>query len=55
VGGHGYVTGIFFDLTKPYNVINLDILLDKLNPCGARGITKMWYKPHFSHWTQFLK
>jgi hypothetical protein len=42
------VTGIFFDLTKDYNVINLDILLDKLNHTGARGIRKLWRKSYFS-------
>jgi hypothetical protein len=33
-----YVTGIFFDLTKAYNVIDHNILLDKLNYYGITGV-----------------
>jgi len=47
--------GIFFDLTKAYNVMNFDILLDKLNTSGARGIRKLRFKSYFSHWTQFVE
>jgi hypothetical protein len=43
-----YVAGIFFDLTKAYHVINHDILLDKLNHCGIRGVTNLWFKSYLS-------
>jgi len=46
-GGHGYVTGIFFDLAKPYSVINLDTLLDNINPSGARGLRNYDLNPIF--------
>jgi Reverse transcriptase (RNA-dependent DNA polymerase). len=37
-----YVLGLFFDLTKMYDVINHEILLTKLEYYGIRGIIKAW-------------
>ena len=47
-----YVAGIIFDLTKAYDVINHDILLDKLNRNGIRGSTNVWFKSCLSCQTQ---
>ena len=38
----------FFDLTKAYDVINHDILLDELNLFGIRGKTNLWFKPYLA-------
>jgi hypothetical protein len=38
--------GIFFDLTKAYDVINHDILLEKLEHYGIRGKINGWLKSY---------
>jgi len=53
--GRSYVAGIFFDLTKVYDVINHDILLDKLNYYSIRGVTKLWFKSCLSHQTPYVE
>jgi hypothetical protein len=46
---------LLFDLTQAYNVINHDILLDKLNSYGIRGKTNLWFKPYVTHQVQFVE
>ncbi|GFG36777.1 hypothetical protein Cfor_01984 [Coptotermes formosanus] len=41
--------GIFIDLTKAYDTINRNILLQKLSSCGIRGITNLWFKSYLSN------
>jgi hypothetical protein len=52
---HYYIIGIFLDLTKAYDVVNHDILLNKLDLYGNRGVTKLWFKSYFSNRTQFVE
>jgi len=44
-----YVLGLFFDLTKVYDVINHEILLNKLEYYGIRGTIKAWIEFYLIH------
>jgi hypothetical protein len=48
-------TGIFFDLTKAYDVLNHKILLAKLNSYGVTGIANVWFEPYISHRRQYIE
>jgi hypothetical protein len=48
-------TGIFFDLTKAYDLINHDKLLDKPNSYGIRGKTNIQFKSCLAHRKQFVE
>jgi hypothetical protein len=50
-----YAIGIFFDLTKAYDVIDHDILFAKLNYYGIRGTAKAWLKSYLPHRLQFVE
>jgi hypothetical protein len=47
--------GLFFDLTKAYNVINHDKLLEKLDYYGIRGTTKEWFKSYLCLRSQYVE
>jgi hypothetical protein len=49
------VVGIFLDLTRAYDVINHNILLNKLNSHGVRGAVNLWFKSYLSDCTQFVE
>jgi len=52
---HLHVVGIFLDLTKAYDVLNHNILLEKLNTCGIRGNTNLWFKFYLCNRSVFFK
>jgi hypothetical protein len=53
--GRLYVIGIFYGLTKAYDVIDHNILLDKLNQYGFRGITNLWFKSYLANRIQIVE
>jgi len=40
--------GIFFYLTKAYNILNHKILLDKQYSCGIRGSMNSWFQSYLA-------
>ena len=50
-----HVVGIFLDLTKAYDVLDHNTLLDKLNSYGIRGNINLWFKSYVSNCLQFVE
>ena len=49
-----FACGIFTDLQKAFDTVNHDILINKLNYYGIRGISNNWFKSYLSDQTQFV-
>ena len=50
-----YAVGVFIDIRKAFDTINHDILFDKLERYGIRGIVLDWVKSYLSKRQQFVK
>ena len=44
--------GVFIDLQKAFDTVNQDILLQKLDYCGFRGIINEWFSSYLRQRTQ---
>jgi hypothetical protein len=52
---HLHAVGIFLDLSKAYDVINHNRLLDKLDSYGIRGSVNKWFQSYLTNRTQFVE
>jgi retron-type reverse transcriptase len=48
------VCGIFVDLQKPFDTVNHDILIDKLDHYGVRGTANDWFSSYLKNRSQFV-
>jgi len=52
---HLYAVGIFLDLSKAYDVIKHNRLLDKLDSYGIRDSINRWFQSYLTNRTQFIE
>ena len=50
-----HLIGIFFDLSKAYDVLDHTILLSKLDAFGIRGIVNQWFKSYLCNRKQYVE
>ena len=55
IDNNKFVCGIFLDLTKAFDTVNHQILLDKLHHYGVRGQTNNLFNSYLSNRKQFVK
>jgi hypothetical protein len=52
---NGTHIGIFIDLSKAYDILNHNLLLEKLFHYGIRGTANSWFRPYLFRRRQFIE
>ena len=50
-----YPIGLFLELTKAYDVLDHQLLLEKLNSYGVRGLANSWFKSYLTNRQQYVE
>ena len=51
---NNFACGIFIDLQKAFHMVDHNILIQKLNHYGIRGVANNWFNSYLSNRTQFV-
>ena len=55
IDSKNYSMGIFIDLSKAFDTINHNILIDKLEYYGIRGVALQWFISYLSKRSQYVQ
>ena len=49
-----YTAGVFVDLKKAFDTVDHNILLEKLDYYGIRGVAKDWFRSYLDNQKQYI-
>ena len=52
---NNFVLGVFIDLSKAFDTLDHNILLEKLSIYGVKGNNLKWFHSYLSNWKQYIE